>query len=384
MRFPMSPANDGQRIHERRVRPGRLFIQMPIHSKMILTTKWFGAFLCEEGKVRRAALFPKDPNEIALRLSKIRKGEVLEEEATLASSAKQVTDRRLSEFGKVVKFDSSFIKPEDYGFSIELYRQATIALAKQSVKESVGSDVHLGHAVRAYDDLVFVINTMSERLHEWYGLHFPELENVVSGEAYAKAVWEHGARSAVMAALNLKMDSIGSEIEGEDLDAIRVLSNALKESIASRAILEKYINTRMREVAPNVSEIAGPIIGARLIMKAGSLKRLAILPAGTVQLLGAEKAMFRHLKQGSRPPKHGLLFAHPLVHNAPNWQRGAIARALASKLCLAARADQYSHNNIAPILMEQLEKRVLEIKNQHPVAPRKAPARGRKGPRRVR
>ena len=351
---------------------------------MILTTKWFGSFLCEEGKVRRAALFPKDPNEIATRLDKIRKGEVLEEEAGLASSAKQVTDRRLSEFGKVVKFDSTFIKPEDYGFSLEIYRQATIALAKQAVKESVGPDVHLGHAVRAYDDLVFVINTLSERLREWYGLHFPELENVLSAEAYAKAVSEHGTREAVLAALNMKMDSIGSEVAPEDLSSIQVLSNALRESMSSRANLEKYIDSRMRDVAPNVANLAGPVIGARLIMKAGSLRRLAILPSGTIQLLGAEKAMFRHLKEGSRPPKHGLLFAHPLVHNAPPWQRGAIARALASKLCLAARADAYSHNNISPILMDQLEKRVLEIKNQHPVAPRKPSGRGRNRPRRVR
>lgn len=340
--------------------------------------------MCEEGKVRRAALFPKDPNEIASRLDRMRKGEVLEEETSLASSAKQVTDRRLSDLGKVVKFDSSFIKPEDYGFSLELYRQATIVLAKQAVKASIGPDVHLGHAVRSYDDLVFVINTLGERLREWYGLHFPELENVVGSEAYAKAVSENGSRDAVLIALNLKMDSIGSDVAPQDLASIQVLSNALRESMGSRAKLERYIDSRMHEVAPNVSEIAGPVIGARLIMKAGSLQRLAILPSGTIQLLGAEKAMFRHLKEGSRPPKHGLLFAHPLVHNAPPWQRGAIARALASKLCLAARADCYSHNDISAILMDQLERRVVEIKNQHPVPSRKPSGQGRKRPRRVR
>jgi len=351
---------------------------------MILTSKWFGSFLCEEGKVRRAALFPKDPDEIASRLEMMRKGEVLQEELSLASSAKQVTDRRLADLGKVVKFDSSFIKPEEYGFTIELYRQATIALAKQAVKASIGPDIHLGHAVRAYDDLVFVINTLGERLHEWYGVHFPELENVVGAEAYAKAVSENGSRDSVLAALDLKMDSIGSDVAPQDLAAIQVLSNALRESMSSRAKLEKYIDSRMREVAPNVAVLAGPVIGARLIMKAGSLQRLAILPAGTIQLLGAEKAMFRHLKEGSRPPKHGLLFAHPLVHNAPPWQRGAIARALASKLCLAARADVYSHNDLSAALMDQLERRVLEIKNQHPVPSRKPAGHGHKKPRRFR
>ena len=336
----------------------------------VLVTKWFGSFLCDEGKVRRAALFPKDANEIASRLDSIRKGEVLKEEQEIGGSADQVTDRRLSDFGKVIKFDSSFIKPEAYGFSIDLYREATIALAKQAVKASVGPDVHLGQAVRAYGDLVFTNNMLSERLHEWYGLHFPELENVLGGDAYARAVSETGSREAVVTQYKLAMESIGSDVEQEDLDSIRVLARALKEAQESKEKLEKYIEQRMNEVAPNISSLVGPVLGARLIMHAGSLKRLAGFPSGTVQLLGAEKAMFRHLKDGSKPPKHGILFTHPLVHNAPPWQRGAIARALAGKVSLAARADAYSHNDISEILRGQLEKRMIQIKEQHPT-PRK-------------
>jgi nucleolar protein 56 len=347
---------------------------------MILTTKWFGSFLCEEGKVKRASLFPKDPKEIALRLDMIRNGEVLKEEQSLAGSAEFVTDRRLLEFGKRIKFDSSFIKPEDYGFTLDIYREATIALAKAAVKASVGPDVHLGQAVRAYDDLVSTNNLLSERLREWYGLHFPELENVLGGDAYVKAIADIGSRKDVLSSLNLDMDSIGSEIEPEDLSSLRTLASALKESMDSRGKLEKYVELRMKAVAPNISAIAGPVLGARLIMQAGSLQRLASMPSGTIQLLGAEKAMFRHLKEGSNPPKHGILFQHPSVHVAPPWQRGAIARALASKLCLAARADQYSHNDISGILKEQLERRVAEIKKQHASPPRRAP--GRQGKRR--
>ncbi len=347
---------------------------------MILTTKWFGSFLCEEGKVKRAALFPKDPKEIALRLEMIRKGEVLEEEQSLASSADFVTDRRLGEFGRRTKFDSSFIKPEDYGFSLDIYREATIALAKSAVKASIGPDVHLGQAVRAYDDLVSTNNLLSERLREWYGLHFPELENVLGGDAYVKAIADIGARKDVLSSLNLKMDSIGSEIEPDDLSSLRTLASALKETMDSRAKLDRYIDLRMKTVAPNISSLAGPVLGARLIMQAGSLQRLASMPSGTVQLLGAEKAMFRHLKEGSRPPKHGILFQHPSVHVAPPWQRGAIARALASKLCLAARADAYSHNDISGILKEQLERRIVEIKKQHASPPRRPS--GKKGRRR--
>lgn len=343
----------------------RIWAEMPV-----LVTKWFGAFLCDEGKVRRAAVFPKDPKEIADRLDRMKRGEVLKEEQELAGSANQVTDKRLRDIGKVVKFDSSFIKPENYGFTVDIYREATIALAKLAVKASVSPDVHLGQAVRAYGDLVFTGNMLSERLHEWYGLHFPELENVLGGDAYAKAIAERGSRSEVMSQYKLEMDSIGSEIASEDLQSIRVLASTLRETQSAKAGLESYIENRMRQVAPNVSSVAGSLLGARLIMHAGSLRRLASLPSGTVQLLGAEKAMFRHLKEGSRPPKHGVLFAHPLVHNAPPWQRGPIARALAGKISLAARADTYSHEDISAFLKEQVDKRVAEIRKQH-AAPRK-------------
>ncbi len=343
----------------------RIWAEMPV-----LVTKWFGAFLCDEGKVRKASIFPKDPQEIADRLDRMRRGEVLREEQELAGSANQVTDRRLKDLGKVVKFDSSFIKPESYGFNLAIYREATIALAKLAVKASVGPDAHLGQAVRAYGDLVFTGNMLSERLREWYGLHFPELENVLGGDAYAKAITDQGSRSDVMSHYRLEMDSIGSEVAPEDLRSIRVLATALRETQSSRAELERYIENRMMQVAPNVSSVAGSLLGARLIMQAGSLQRLASLPSGTVQLLGAEKAMFRHLKEGSPPPKHGVLFAHPLVHNAPPWQRGPIARALAGKISLAARADAYSHQDISALLTEQLDNRVAEIRKQH-VAPKK-------------
>ncbi len=338
---------------------------------MILVTKWFGAFLCDEGKVRKAALFPKDPAEIATRLALMRRGEVLQEESNLAPSAKQVADSRLSDFGKKVKFDSSFIKPENYGFSLDLYREATITLAKEAVRASVGPDVHLGQAVRAYDDLVSTSNLLSERLHEWYGFHFPELENVVLGDAYPKAIAAHGSKKSVMDALGLRMDSIGSEVAPEDLESIRVLASALAENMSARQKVEKYVDIRMREVAPNIASLAGPVIGARLIMHAGNLHRLASMPSGTIQLLGAEKAMFRHLKDGSRPPKHGVLFTHSLVHSSPPWQRGPIARALAAKICLAARADAYSRNDISSLLNSQLEKRVAEIRKQHASPPKR-------------
>lgn len=345
---------------------------------MILVTKWFGCFLCTEGKVVRSALFPQDHVEISDRLERIRNGETLDEEAQLAEDASHVADRRLGKLGRVTKFDSSFIKPEDYGFSVDVYRKATMELAKRVVKSSLGADVYLGHAVRAYDDLIFSNNMLSERLHEWYSLHFPELGEVLSSEKYVDAVADKGTRDAIMASMDAKMDSIGADVDEEDLKSIRTLAHALRSGMKAKGDVEVYVDARMKDVAPNVAAIAGPLIGARLIMQAGSLKRLATLPSGTIQLLGAEKAMFRHLKKKTRPPKHGILFQHSLVHTAPAWQRGPIARALASKISMAARADAYTHNDISGLLSEQLEARVQEIRRQRQTPPKKPAGKRRK------
>ena len=346
---------------------------------MILVTKWFGSFLCVEGKAVKSVLFPKDAESISDRLERIRNGELLDEETRLAHDATHVVDRRLSKLGMVTKFDSSFLKPEDYGFTLDLYREATIKLAKRVVKSSIGADVYLGHAVRAYDELVFTSNMLSERLHEWYSLHFPELQEVLSQEKYVDAVADDGARDAILSKMGSEMDSIGADIDEEDLRSIQDLAEALRSGVRARKDIERYVDTRMRSVAPNVAAVAGPLIGARLIMHAGSLRRLASMPSGTVQLLGAEKAMFRHLKKKTRPPKHGILFQHSLVHTAPGWQRGPIARALASKISMAARADAYTRNDISASLLEQLDARVDEIRKQRKAPPKRSTGKRRKG-----
>ncbi len=345
---------------------------------MILVTKWFGSFLCVEGEVRKSALFPNDSKAVADRLEVMRNGGILEEERRLGPGASQVADRRLSEFGRVSKFDSSFIKPDAYGFTLSVYREATIELAKRMAKSSIGPDVYLGHAVRAHDDLVYTNNILSERLHEWYSLHFPELEEVLPAEEYVDAIVDMGFRDDILSSLGERMDSIGADIEKEDLDSIRDLAKALKSGMAARTAQGSYIESRMRYVAPNIASLVGPVIGARLIMQAGSLKRLASMPSGTIQLLGAEKAMFRHLKRHTNPPKHGMIFQHPLVHNAPEWQRGPIARALASKLSMAARADAYTSNDISSLLKEQLDARVEEIRKQRAAAPMKPSGKRKK------
>ena len=132
-----------------------------------------------------------------------------------------------------------------------------------------------------------------------------------------------------------------------------------------------YISDLMNNIAPNLSAIAGPTIGARLIAKSGGLMKLAKLPSSTIQVLGAEKALFRSLKSGSRPPKHGIIFQHDKVHSSPKWQRGKIARSLASKIAIAARIDVFRGSKEIDI-EHSLDERYREIQEKYasPVANR--------------
>jgi len=344
---------------------------------MILVTKWFGTFLCEQGKVVEAKQFPNDLEAIVSRMRRIRMREILEEEAELGKKAKAVAERRLGSIAKIVAFDSSFIKPEKFGFEIELLRQASMQLARESLGEE-DPGAFITEQIRAYDDLIATSNLMSERLREWYGLYFPELEKLVNEEKYAELIAEEPHREGVATKIdNIQGDSIGADLSDEDLASIQALARSTSEVFKTRHGIESSIQRKMKAVAPNLASLAGPIIGARLISLSGGLKRLAGMPSSTVQLLGAEKAMFRHLKDGSPPPKHGIIFQHPVVHRAPYWQRGKIARALAGKISLAAKSDFYGDEDISQQLTASLEKRIDEIKKQHPNPPKKPARKGK-------
>ncbi len=120
----------------------------------------------------------------------------------------------------------------------------------------------------------------------------------------------------------------------------------------------------MKKIAPNTTYIVGPLIGARLLSLAGGLQKLAILPASTIQILGAEKALFRYKKEGGKPPKHGVIFQHPLINRSLREERGKIARVLANKITIAVKADVFTQRDISKELKKDLDKKVKEIRNK--------------------
>jgi nucleolar protein 56 len=163
--------------------------------------------------------------------------------------------------------------------------------------------------------------------------------------------------------------SMGADMVETDLAQIQALSRTILEMYKVRESIETYLDKTMGEVAPNTKAIVGALLGARLIAIGGGLESLSKRPASTMQVLGAEKALFRSIKTGARPPKHGLIFQHTLIHDAQRWQRGKIARAVAGKLAIAVRIDAFHGNYVGDKLKMALDKRIDEIRRKYPEPP---------------
>ncbi|MHA2423315.1 MAG: C/D box methylation guide ribonucleoprotein complex aNOP56 subunit [Candidatus Thorarchaeota archaeon] len=261
-----------------------------------------------------------------------------------------------------------------------------VALAKSAVSEAgEEKDPSIKHAIDSVDEIDKSINIIAMRLREWYSIHFPSLNELIEDhEEYTRVVNVCGKRSN-MTPENLTKsgisdvsiekirdstgDMLGSDLTDSDMSAIHTLTGIILNLFNERRVLEGYISELMEEVAPNITSLVGPLVGARLISLAGSLKELARKPSSTLQILGAEKALFRSLKTGADPPKHGVIYQVAEIHSAPYWQRGKIARALAGKLSLAARIDAYSEARVVESLKTQFQARLEEIQRQNPEAP---------------
>ncbi len=266
--------------------------------------------------------------------------------------------------------------------SIEALRKKVLEKTKKRLTEALTEkDRYLIQAVETLEDLDNVFNLLVARVREWYSIHFPELNTKLKDHIeFLRFVSEVGFKEKATGEIaTLASSSSGSPMREEDYAQIKELADIALRIKKYREELSKYVENEMERLAPNVKALAGPILGAKLIAKAGGLKKLASLPASTIQVLGAEKALFRHLTKGTRPPKHGILFQHPWVRNAKKWQRGKIARTLAAKLAIAAREDYFGGKYIGDELKKEMEERIREIKEKYP-----EPPKGKKGGRKWR
>ncbi|MFC7046216.1 NOP5/NOP56 family protein [Halobacteriaceae archaeon GCM10025711] len=221
-----------------------------------------------------------------------------------------------------------------------MLHEAAMAATRAAVTERErADDQQLIHAVRAMDDLDRTANELAERLSEWAGSLFPDAS---TGVEYARALAEQDPSSPV---------------EERVVGLAERVAALADESDRTRAFIEQ----RAPDVAPNLARMAGPVLASRLLALAGGLESLAKMPSGTVQVLGAEDALFAHLRGQAPSPKHGVIFTHEYVRGTTREDRGSAARALAGKLSIAARVDHYA-GDLRPDLHDELDERIQRIR----------------------
>ena len=240
-------------------------------------------------------------------------------------------------------------------------RDECIKNTKKKIKESVSTDLLVGQCINSIQEINKVSNTLIKRLREWYAYYNPEFEkNIASHEKFTELILEKNRKDLLKEAGYSENDSMGADIKKEDLDQIFDMAKRLKSLYELRDEQEKYVINLMKTNYPNITAIAGPTLAAQLLESAKGIKRLALFPSSTVQILGAEKALFRHLKTGADPPKYGILHEHPIIAKMPFEKKGRAARVIADKLAIAAKIDFFKGEFIGDKLRIEIEKK-LEI-----------------------
>jgi len=380
----------------------------------------FGVFaLDEDGNLLAFSLFPEDVSVVVEKLLRLQEGEVVEEleelietfegqnavyvledeelarnlrdklsvkiEVEKPSSVARMFRKNLLDY--LHRVGKELSEPELKEFLWRVNAQLTRIKIKE---EGEKRDKMIVQAVYSLDDIDNTLNLFSTRIREWYSLHFPELDKLVSSHlTFVRIVSELGLRSnftveSLVELARVPEDvaerivkeaekSMGAEISEYDIETLREFARETVGLFELRREIERYISEMMKEVAPNVNGIIGPLLGARLISLAGGINELARLPSSITQILGAEKALFRSKRTGAPPPKHGVIFRHSDINTAPWWQRGKIARVYAGKLAIAARIDAFSGEYVAEELKEDINRKIAQIKAKYPRPPPRKP-----------
>jgi len=250
--------------------------------------------------------------------------------------------------GKVNEFESSSekvlvtnslsaIKDKKY---MNLFRNADISIAKKALSEIISPDLLIIQAVNAITELSKSANLLSKRLREWYELYNPEISRKIEDHyAFARIVSEK-TKTEILAELGInKEDSMGGNISAEEIESIISLSKEICNLFSEIERQGQFLDSAMRKCCPKLTEAVGYMIGGKLVYLAGGLKNLAEMPSSKVQVLGAEKALFRHLKTGAKPPKYGVISQHQEIAAAGKDDKGKAARKIAARASIAARID---------------------------------------------
>jgi nucleolar protein 56 len=378
---------------------------MPVHvAECVLGVFAFD----DEGKMITFKRFPSDPIEVAGRLASIQMGTLTGEHRELIGElieggnreftleSEQLVNALRKEFRRA-KFEMNMPNKagsvlrgrlrniaEEVGFKDvdKFAREVNFILTRHKLRtEAAQRDKLIIQSISMLDEVDRFSNIMVGLVREWYSTHFPELDRLVPDhELYLKLVLSLGSRRQFIPAalkdiaelpedranriVEAAQTSLGAEFDEIDIEVLQACAQRIFNLYELRRRIAEYIDGLMAQIAPNLRTVVGGSIGARLISLAGGLERLARLPSSTIQVLGAEKALFRALKTRARPPKHGVIYQYSDVRGSPRQLRGKIARALAGKIAIAARVDAMSGEFVGDRLAANLKARIANIRAQ--------------------
>jgi|TARA_Y100000310_G_scaffold173732_1_gene173871 nucleolar protein 56 len=232
-----------------------------------------------------------------------------------------------------------------------------IELTKNSIRESVNNDALIIQTINAIEEVDKTTNLLTKRLREWYSLYNPEISYKVEDHKKFASLIIKKSKKQLLKELNIdEKYSLGSDLKEKDVSSIMLIATQINNLYKLRDHYESYLKELEKETCPNFSIVAGTTIAAKLISHAGSLRRLVEMPASTIQVIGAEKALFRHMRNKRRnlPPKYGILHEHSLIQKSKKGMHGKVARALADKLSIAVKIDYFKGKFIGDKLKKGL------------------------------
>jgi len=230
----------------------------------------------------------------------------------------------------------------------EALRNLNISQTRKDIALAQSPDFAIVQEVSAWKDIAALCDSLTTRLREWYSLYDPERSHSASDQKLID--WAEKCPSR-------QDTTMGANFTNDQLVTLKNFATRLRILTEETNSLQSVVMRRMDELAPNLAIVATPMLGAQILAFAGSLRALARLPSSTIQLIGAEKALFRHMVTGSKCPKHGILIYHPLVQTATN--KGKAASVIAGKIAIAARLDSFGGELLGHRLLSQAQKRLF-------------------------
>lgn len=242
-------------------------------------------------------------------------------------------------------------------------RKKALERTREKLKKNKNRDRFMMKAVEFLDESNKNFNAEMERFRDLYTLHFPELEKEITKDEHLIKILSDGVnREELDSFSEMAENSTGSPLEPADEKILEKMHSGLEKKVDLREELEEYVEDIVEDEMENLGALLDPLLTARLVSLAGGLEELARKPSSTIQMLGAEKALFRYLKGKGTPPKHGVIFQHSFVNSLPEDKRGKIARFLANKAAMAARLDQYGEKFKGDQLREECREKFEELK----------------------